>query len=517
MDQVLKILNKGTLSQQKALFVFDKETDKETIRQKFLIWTRWFFPKFFKSEDAPFHEQIDKFNIDTYLRGEQFLNIAFRGGAKTARTKLFIAFAIANDESHYRKFFKVLSEDPDNAKQSVTDVYNMLVAKRVRVLYPEIFAKTDAKREETMASFTTATGIKMTSDSINTSQRGDIQEDARPDFIWFDDFETRKTLMSAITTQKIWLNMDEAYTGLAKGGGAIYTCNYLSERGNVHKLVKKIKRQIIVPIERNGVPTWPQRYTKEDIKTIRADAEDYGGDYLCEPSASHDIYFDRARLDAMRVLQPIEEIGELKIYKKYNPSHRYGGGHDVAGGVGLDSSASVFIDFDTIPAQVVAVYASNTILPEAFGDAVYEQGNRYGGCILGIENNKFDQAVLKAKQRGALLYKTQPKPTKVNYTPPASYGWHTNSLTKNQMLSALAKAIEDGLLEMFDKDLIDELKGYSRNDLIDTDPDVRLVTNHFDLVMACAIAWQMRNFARVKEREREVDPIWVKQETNPAI
>jgi DNA-binding response OmpR family regulator len=34
-------------------------------------------------------------------------------------------------------------------------------------------------------------------------------------------------------------NLEEARNGLSKNGGIIYLCNYLSERGNVHKLVQK--------------------------------------------------------------------------------------------------------------------------------------------------------------------------------------------------------------------------------------------------------------------------------------
>ena len=48
-----------------------------------------------------------------------------------------------------------------------------------------------------MASFTTTTGVKVVADSVGTDQRGAIQEESRPDFIWFEDFENRTTLRSA--------------------------------------------------------------------------------------------------------------------------------------------------------------------------------------------------------------------------------------------------------------------------------------------------------------------------------
>ena len=50
---------------------------------KFNIFTRYFYPKFFKSKDAPFHQEMISRLIGIY-RGEQdeFLNIGFRGCSK---------------------------------------------------------------------------------------------------------------------------------------------------------------------------------------------------------------------------------------------------------------------------------------------------------------------------------------------------------------------------------------------------------------------------------------------------
>jgi hypothetical protein len=215
----------------------------------------------------------------------------------------------------------------------------------------------------------------------------------------------------------------------------------------------------------------------------------------CRPNASKDIYIDRESVEKQNVREPIRTIAGFKIYRNYTPSHRYAGGMDVAGGVGLDSSASVFIDFDTIPAQVVGTFHSNTIQPEAFGDEIYNEANYFGGCMVAPENNKYDQAVLKAKLLGADLFSMPNKEILIAGSLPKSYGWSTNSLTKSKMLSSIKQAIEDGLIELNDADLIAEAKNYSRNDLIDKEEDPRLSTRHFDLFTACAIAWQMKDYA----------------------
>jgi len=497
-----EILRNGSLAEKKALFTFSSKDDERTVLLKFDLWGRYSLPQYFESPDAPFHTEINRNNLKAY-RGEldAFVDCAFRGAGKDVKTKLFIPFCILNDSEHSRKYFKVLSADLTNARQAVTDMYNMLVNPRILQLYPDTLQKTQYKREEQMGSFTTSTGIKVISDTVGTEQRGAIQEASRPDFVWVNDFETRKTLRSAVITRSIWDNIEEARTGLQKGGAMVYTCNYISELGNVHRLINdKLsirKKVLIVPIrDAEGKPAW-SRYTAEDIAEMERTDDDFEGERMCKPSSSKDVLFDRESLDKMEVLQPKRVIAGFKVYKDYDPSHRYGSGHDVAGGVGLDSSTSVFIDFDTVPAQVVATFASNTVIPEVFGAEIYNESSMYGLPIMAPENNKFDQTILAARQLGANLYTTQPKDTKLEYTKPTSYGWNTNSLTKSKMLFSFAKAIRDGLIALNDPDLIAEAKGFSRNDLMDREVDPRLTTRHFDLLIAACIAWQMKDFATV--------------------
>lgn len=520
-----------------ALFHFSSENDNDEVLLKFNLWSRYFFPQYFESEDGDFHEDINSGNLDAY-RGviDYFVDVAFRGAGKDVKTKLFIAYTVLNDKDSRKKFYKILTEDVGNAKQIVTDIYNMFVNPRLSAYYPNVFGKTVFKREETMNAFTTAKGVKVLADTVGTEQRGAIQEESRPDFLWFNDFESRKTLRSAVISKSIKDNMEEARTSLQKGGCVIYTCNYISEMGNVHTIIhdkqSSRKRVLMIPIIKDevkrtspvdgkvhitgGKPTW-ERYTIKEIDNMFQDDDDFDGERLCKPNASKDIYFDRAMLDVMPVRQPIEEIAGFKMFRKYNPSHRYAGGHDIAGGIGLDSSTSVFIDFDCVPAQVVGTFASNTILPEAFGDEIYSQSKRFGKCLVAPENNKFDQTILKARQLGAKLYTSLGKIIKIYVAAPTTFGWNTNSLTKSSMYSSAREAIESGLVELNDKALIDEAKAFNRNDLIDNAPDIRLTTRHFDLLTAFCIAWQMKDHARPTKLPDFDFDAWKGTEKNEAI
>lgn len=500
---IQEILNGDDEKVKKALFQFDSSNTEEEVLLKYNLWSRYFFPNYFKSKEASFHKEIGLYNLQSY-KGylTSFVDIAFRGAAKTALTKLFVAYVIANDTDHFRKYVKVLSADGDNSIQIVTDIYNML--SKTSEMYPEIFEKTKEKREERMSSFTTSTGVKVKADTVGTDQRGAIQEENRQDWIWYEDFENRTTLRSARKTLSIWENMEEARTGLAINGSAIYTCNYISEAGNVHKLVtkeSKNKKVLIIPIMEDGKSTW-ERYSIEDINQMKIDDDDFWGERMCKPSAGKDVLFNRESVERQVPKELIRETANFKIFKEFDPSHRIAGGHDVAGGVGLDSSTSVFIDFDTVPAQVCATFSSNDIKPESFGYEIKRESDIFGGAFCAVENNKFDTVIQILKQEGVPMYMTEGKATSMNLTPSKNYGWNTNALTKPKMLLSFSKAVEDGLIDLNDKDLIAECKSYTRNDLIDNEKDARLTTRHFDLLIAACIAWQMKDIAPMRNLKR---------------
>lgn len=516
LAEIRAILDSNDIESILGLFNFTVKDPDYVIVEKFGMWMRFFFLRYLiennpNAEDAPFHNKIDTYNLKVYKGTiKSFTDIAFRGAAKSTRTKLFLAFCIANDIEHHQRYMKVLTKDLANAKQYITDIYNMFVDPKMKEFYPEVFAKTEQKREETMGSLTTATGIKMTADTVGVDQRGDIQEESRPGLILFDDFETRKTLRSAVETKTIGENMEEARTGLSKTGGCIYNCNYISERGNVHKLVEKADDNNVVMITRikdkNGNPKW-NIYTKEQIDQIEHTAEDFEGEYMCQPSASQDVFFDRESVDKQIARQPIKTIADFKIFYSYNPSHRYGSGHDLGGGVGLDHSTSVFYDFSTIPAKVVGTFKSNTIKPDIFGDEIEREACIFGKPIVAPENNRFDMCIGRIRQiYDRIYFSTKKKDSKLDtrvLNSEKTYGWNTNLATKPKAFYDFRKAIEDGLVELTDQDLINEVKSYTRDDLMDTEIDPRLSTRHFDLLMAAVIGWQMRNYATEYEIENK--------------
>lgn len=516
MEELKKIVLNGTDAERKYIFSFTKEDKLEHIYAKFQLFTRYFYPKFFKNKDAPFHKEMVLYFIQLYcgnLYGNEFLDIGFRGCSKSTFAKLFIVFVLANDKNHSRRYLKVLSGDLQNSKQMVTDIYNMLIGARVQAIYPELFKESDKKRQETMDIIDFATGVKVTAGTVRQDQRGNVQGDeeaARPDFIIFDDIETRDSIRSAVKTRAIWDKMQEAIDGLDPNGVILYLANYISERGNVHRLVERVKHKMIIPIvDKEGNPTWPVRYSTEQIAIIKEKADDFEGEYLCQPSAGKDVLFSREEIDKQVVVEPIETVKGLKVFKNVPISHRVAGGADVAGGVGLDSSTSVWIDFDVVPFQVVGTYYNNEIKPKEFGHELARQGRIFNECLIAVENNKFEDSIgqLRDIYPMSRIYQTQKDDRNIAYRSATTFGWNTNGATKTKMFNDLVEAVEKGWLNLNDEDLIREARSYTRNDIMDKDADVRLVTRHFDLLTACAIAYQMKDFAVRGSQPKEINPI----------
>ena len=176
IDHVEKIINEGTDEDILALFAFDKTEPRAMVAFKFQYWAYKVFPRYFESEPADFHTQFVFNMLAAYYGEHNYLNLGFRGCAKTSYTKLFLAYVLLNDMEHHRKYIKVLTRNFGNSKQIVTDVYNMIV--EVKQLYGDILIRENKKQkqEESMASFTTSDQVKLLAGTIGMTQRGHVQD-----------------------------------------------------------------------------------------------------------------------------------------------------------------------------------------------------------------------------------------------------------------------------------------------------------------------------------------------------
>lgn len=496
---VKNIILNGTSEEKKELFRFNFQTPKKIIAKKFKLFSRGCYPRYFREKAAPFHDDFVDDMIRSYF-GENMLEAAFRGSAKTSLKKLFDVFVLLNDEDSYRKYIKVLSRDLKNSKQIVTDVFNLMV--EVRDIYGDVFEKEgDLKREETMTGFTMKNGRKYTAGTVGQTQRGHVQDAYRPDWIWFEDIEDRESIRSIVITQATIGRIGEAIDGLSIDGSYYVTCNYISDQGAVQWFMNKPSvKSRITPLLKdssdNKSATWDV-FDEAKVTQIRKDADDFFGEYQCDPSKSENKFFDLERIDQdlKKCRSPERESAGVRYWSKYLPHHRYGQGSDHSEGIGSDANA--LAGFDFTEGVLVYTYANNEIAPDLAVHEFCRVGAEFGNCIYAPEvNNKCGgTAITTAKTIGYPNIYRRYDDTKIGVNQTEKLGWDTNSKTKYTMFFEFRKDYNDGLIKIYDADVLAEMKAYSNNDLNET--KAGLITRHFDLLTAVVIAWQMRKYAQV--------------------
>jgi hypothetical protein len=500
LEYIKHIATQGTKEEKVVLFSFSVSDARAKIVKKFKIFARSSYVRYFTHKSAPFHNDTIRNLVDSYCDGITVLEIAFRGAAKTALLKLFIAFVLLCDTSHHKKYIKVLSKDGKNSKQLVTDVYNLIIENRE--VFGEVFEnQDDKKRETTMASFTLTDGRKLASGTVGQTQRGHLQDAFRPDWVVFEDIEDRESISSAVQTQGVIDRMDEAIAGLSLDGNWYANANYISDTGSVEWLKARAMRTHITPImDDNGVPTW-DAITPEKIEALRKESMDFFGEYMCDPKRSVNKFFDVERIerDMLNCRKPDRESAGVKYWGSYLPHHRYGLGSDHSEGIGLDSNTMCLFDFSN--GYLLATQASNEISPDLHAHECARVGNEFGGCVWAPEiNNKCGGIVITTALgiNYPNLY-IRIDETKAGNQVTKEYGWQTTKTTKVTAFMDFRRDYNDGLIHIFDKDLLAEMKAYTNNDL--TDNHIGLITRHFDLLIGAIIAWQMNRYAKSGKQE----------------
>lgn len=505
----------------------------EICKRDFIYFAVYYFPQYFSHQIPPFH--YDMYNDCNKLAKGELSEVAwiiFREGAKTSIAKMFLIYMICHKLKNY---INVDSYDDANCESILFDVTVALQTNAKLIadyghLYhkkPEKNALIEAKMKR-IKNFITENGVKVEAFSTQQSTRGRIYKEFRPDFFLIDDFENNQTKDSYPKIHRIKEHINELRSGLPVNAGVLYLGNYITEGGAVEFVMDAMRRdpercrlRLVNAEDRSGNPSWPGKYTRTNAQAAEINATIdiprrrrislesrkqslgvavYQSEMMNNPAHGGDKVFDRAIIDELikNSRDPLREVAGLKIWYEFNPSHRYAIGADTAKGVGKDSNASAIVDFSTIPNRVVATYRNSLMSPDIFGYELKRQGDMYGLPLLAPENANTGYATLTVLKK---IYPTNRiyvpiREEKLKEKLSDDYGWETNSATKPEMIYQLKRAVEDGLLAIYDVDLLNELKFYGQKDLV-TMKLVDGMTRHYDVLIAVAIAWMMRTHAKL--------------------
>lgn len=210
------------------------------------------------------------------------------------------------------------------------------------------------------------------------------------------------------------------------------------------------------------------------------------------PTTPHEAFqgsgnkmFDEVAVSKLEVEDPIEIEGQWTIHSMPVIGHRYVMAADVAEGVGKDHSTAVIIDLTQIKPRVVATYKNNKIAPDIFAFELKNGATKYQYPFLAVERNNHGHATISKLREiypEDLLYRDDHK----------KLGWQTNLVTKPKMMYDLSTAVNDELIDIPSKGIVSEMRRFDKEDLRVKTYDEE-ATEHFDLLIAMAIALQMKD------------------------
>ena len=181
-------------------------------------------------------------------------------------------------------------------------------------------------------------------------------------------------------------------------------------------------------------------------------------------------------------------------YREINEDDFIVVGCDTSQG-GKDYSTAVFISKTHL--DIPLVYQSNTLATEMTNrlvpvlERIYDKTRK--APVIAYESNAggiFEYERLASLNRGN-KYRTYNAKTYGDEDNPqgTKLGWNTNTSTRPKMLADLKDAVDHQLLRIYDKPLINELYSFIINKQGKPEAEQG---SHDDLVMACAIAWQLQ-------------------------
>lgn len=212
--------------------------------------------------------------------------------------------------------------------------------------------------------------------------------------------------------------------------------------------------------------------------------------------------FDAEKLGLQKIINPIREENNWRIWKEYILGHRYGIGVDVAEGIGKDSSTIIVWDFATVRPRVVAEYANNNIAPDMLAFEIKNIADKYENPIVAVEANNHGHTTLSKLRE---IY-----PERCIYKhAEGRFGWVTNLVTKPRMLFEFNTAVNENLVKICSNRIISEARRFDREELREI-KNKSETTSHFDLLMAAVIGFQMKNEQmNYEQTSTQSSPSWI--------
>ena len=193
----------------------------------------------------------------------------------------------------------------------------------------------------------------------------------------------------------------------------------------------------------------------------------------------------------------------IKIYRKPEPGERFVIGADPAEGGDYSSFVVVSRKYSEVVISSKSKEESSQLGYTLNGVANWLKNNTGHFPLVAVERNTGTATIFVLKELNYPNIYKAPKSFLKNYEErDEKYGWSTNQATRPKMLDDLALTIRQKAINIPCADIVNEMFTFIRNEKTGK-PEAERGSND-DLVMALAIAWQVRQLS-VEEKSDMVN------------
>jgi len=273
----------------------EKEKRKKRLEANYEEWFKYYFPKYYKSEPAPFHIASTK----RILSNPEWYEVRSwsRELAKSTRTMMEVLYLTLTGK---KKNVVLVSNSFDNAQRLLLP-YKIELESNDRIINDYGFQAKIGKWES--HEFVTKYGVSFRALGKGQSPRGTRNEDFRVDILLLDDFDTDEECRNPdrVTEGIKWVEKALIPTRSISSPLLFLVCgNIIAPFCTVSELAKKSDKHDIINIrDKNGKSSWPQKNSEEHIDRVLSQIsynsaqQEYFNNPVIEGTVFKEIYYDK--------------------------------------------------------------------------------------------------------------------------------------------------------------------------------------------------------------------------------
>jgi hypothetical protein len=265
----------GLATANAPVTAFDPHQIRETATQDLDVFAGIVMPHIAVYPFPPFYRELWLLCIKSFLDlapGNKLFKLLLvlpRGHAKTTFVKLLVAYGLIH---RLFDFIQVLCASDNNAESFIADVVTLLSHQNVRQLYGDWeTGLLDNNATEKRSYFMGRRCLLKAASVLSGTVRGTQKDMIRPDFILFDDVQTREVAASDVLSEKV----ADAVVGTAMKAksphrcGIVYIGNSYPKNCIADKLAQSGEFVTLRTgaILADGTSLWPALHSVEDLRS----------------------------------------------------------------------------------------------------------------------------------------------------------------------------------------------------------------------------------------------------------